>query len=79
MKKVVKLKESDLTRIVKRVINESNQDIRYGKVINGKAVWDDEVNTDDDGLENSFDSEGKFLGRVKPDLSDMENGDETEY
>ena len=50
MKKVVKLKESDLTRIVKRVINESNQEIRYGKVINGKAVWDDEVNTDDEGM-----------------------------
>lgn len=48
MKKVVKLKESDLIRIVKRVINESDQNIRYGKVINGRAVWDDEMEDDMD-------------------------------
>ena len=69
MKKVVKLKESDLTRIVKRVINESNQDIRYGKVINGKAVWDDEVNTDDEGMD--MDDEDMGI--------DMDMDDETEY
>ena len=56
MKKVVKLKESDLIRIVKRVINESDQNIRYGKVINGRAVWDDEMEDDMDmDMENDMD------------------------
>lgn len=32
MKKVVKLKESDLTRIVKRVINESNQEVSGNQI-----------------------------------------------
>lgn len=75
MKKVVKLKESDLTRIVKRVINESNQDIRYGKVINGKAVWDDEVNADDEDMDIDMD-----IDMDDEDMGiDMDMDDETEY
>jgi hypothetical protein len=63
MKKVVKLKESDLIRIVKRVINESDQNIRYGKVINGRAVWDDDM----DGMDmDDMDMDGMDMDDEMP-------------
>ena len=45
MKKVIKLTESDLTRIVKRVIKEQNEDYNYNMAIqcflNKKGIKDD--------------------------------------
>ena len=57
MKKTIKLTESDLTKIVKRVINESKINIINKSDIDDAGTWDAEI------LSNR--SEGKFMYLMK--------------
>ena len=62
MKKVIRLTESDLGRIVKQVVNESEKKVTQDEL--GK-VWTEIVNSMEDfiELEKSFESDDKSIKR----------------
>ncbi len=62
MKKIVKLTELDLTRIVKRVVNESEKKVTQDEL---SKVWDKVVNSMEDFivLEKSFEPDDKSIKR----------------
>lgn len=62
MKKIIRLTEKDLTKLVKRVVNESEKKVTQDEL--GKA-WDKVVNSMEDfiELEKSFDSDDKLIKR----------------
>lgn len=71
MKKIVRLTESDLVRIVKRVINEQNSSLKlkagdrlYWSPESGKALKFkiDKVLIDSDGLQNVASIKGTIIG-----------------
>lgn len=56
MKKTIRLTERDLSKIVKRILNEEDYDIE-GTVKNSKAFTDEDIPVECKGLENTGTSE----------------------
>jgi hypothetical protein len=71
MKKIIRLTESDLTRIVKRVITESKKEYRV--VLLSKQVYDETNDVDDAIKQYSEETDGKTFEHRGSALRHAEN------